>query len=106
MKLLLDECLPIDLRHDIPGHDVFTVGFMGWKGVKNGQLLSLAASDGFDALITTDRNIEHQQNLTALPVAVIVLHTSNDLNDLRLIVPNLLRALTTLSPNVVTHVHQ
>jgi len=44
MKFLLDENLPHDLRHFIPGHEVFTVAFMGWAGVKNGDLLQLAAA--------------------------------------------------------------
>lgn len=43
MKILLDECLPLRLRNHIPGHDVFTVEYMGWKGIGNGRLMALAA---------------------------------------------------------------
>jgi hypothetical protein len=43
MKLLLDECVVQDFRHLITGHDVFTVAYVGWSGVKNGQLLIRAA---------------------------------------------------------------
>jgi len=105
MKLLLDECLSVEFRHDIPGHNVFTVMYLGWKGIKNGQLLALAASNGFDALVTTDRAIEHQQNLATLPVSVIILPTTNVIEDLRAIAPNLLQAMLTLAPNAVTHVY-
>ena len=46
---------------------------MGWAGTKNGELLQLAANGGFCALITADQGIEYQQNLTNLPVSIIVL---------------------------------
>ena len=105
MKLLLDECLPVDLRHDIVGHAVFTVSFMRWKSVKNGRLLARAAAEAFEALITTDGSIEHQQNLASLPVAVVVLDaTTNDLEDLRPFVPLLLETLKSLTPRAVTHI--
>ncbi|MGD9634930.1 MAG: hypothetical protein AB7G28_20195 [Pirellulales bacterium] len=52
MKLLLDENLPHQLRHEIPGHDCSTVAFMGWSGLENGELLREAAHAGFDAMLT------------------------------------------------------
>ena len=61
-------CLPLHLV----GHDSYTVSYMGWDGVKNGRLLALAAGGGFEVLITTDRNLEYQQNLVNLPLAVVV----------------------------------
>jgi len=54
MKLLLDENLPHKLRFMIPGHDCFTVTYMGWEGIGNGDLLQLAAAEGFTALISND----------------------------------------------------
>ena len=51
MKILLDENLPHALRHEIQGHDVFTVQFMGWSGLKNGELLARAMAAGFGAII-------------------------------------------------------
>lgn len=48
MKLLLDENLPHELRHHLPGHNVFTTAYMAWGGLKNGALLALAARQGFD----------------------------------------------------------
>ena len=73
MKVLLDENLPHELRFELPGHDVFTVAYMRWAGIENGELLRLAANAGFEAVVTNDRGIEYQQNVGALPVAVIVL---------------------------------
>jgi hypothetical protein len=89
----------------LTGHDVITVSYRGWAGIKNGRLLSLAAADGFDALVTTDGCIEFQQNLAALPIAVVILESaSNDLPDLGPLAPLLLDALKALVPRTVTHV--
>ncbi len=71
MKLLLDENLPHRLRRMITGHDVFTVAFMHWNGVENGELLTLAAANEFDAVISKDNGIQYQQNVT-LPCALVV----------------------------------
>lgn len=73
MKLLLDENLPRRLKQDFPDHDIFTVRDRGWNGLKNGELLKLMIADGFDALITFDKNLQHQQNFERYPIAVIVL---------------------------------
>jgi len=59
MRILLDECLPRLLKHDIVGHEALTVAEMGWAGIKNGKLLDLA-EEGFDVLLTVDRGIEYQ----------------------------------------------
>jgi hypothetical protein len=71
MKLLRDEHVPHSLRPEIVGHDVFTVAFMGWSGIENGELLSRAAAAAFDALITNDHGMEYEQNLANLPLAVV-----------------------------------
>jgi hypothetical protein len=106
VKLLLDENLPFELRPLLmPIHDVFTVAFMGWKGVANGRLLATAAAHGFDALITTDRGIEFEQNQTALPCSVVILQSpSNRIDDLRLLVPKLLTCLAALQPYTLSKV--
>lgn len=107
MKLLLDENLPHQLRHELPGHDCFTVAYMKWGGIENGELLSLAAAHGFDALLTKDANLEYEQNLTppGLPVAVVVIAAaSNDMEDIRPLLPALLAVLPGLAPDRVTHV--
>ncbi|HRD98556.1 MAG TPA: hypothetical protein PLA97_19420 [Rubrivivax sp.] len=71
MRLLLDECVPARLRQALPSHQISTVVQEGWSGIKNGRLLAPAA-EGFDALITVDKNLPYQQNVSRLPVAVLV----------------------------------
>ncbi|MBV9969721.1 MAG: DUF5615 family PIN-like protein [Xanthobacteraceae bacterium] len=102
--MLLDECVPRALRNDIPGHQVNTVAEAGWAGVKNGELLRLAASR-FDLLITVDRNLEYQQSFAGLSLAVIVIDaSSNDVVVLRALMPAVIAAIAQAKPGVVTHV--
>lgn len=99
MRLLLDESVPKRLRRSLPNHDVMTVVEMGWSGVKNGRLLGLASLE-FEAFITVDKNLPYQQNLDALPIAVIVLDaSSNQLESLLPLLPHLEEALIDLVPN-------
>jgi predicted nuclease of predicted toxin-antitoxin system len=105
MRLLLDENLPHQLRHEIPGHVCETVVFMGWAGVSNGELLAEASSEGFDALLTKDGGFEYELNVNDLPIAVVVLHApSNKIDDIRPLLPSLLQALSSLTPKQITHV--
>jgi hypothetical protein len=98
MRILLDEPVPRRLGPLLVGHEVTTVPKSGWAGIKNGRLLTLAAAQ-FDALVTTDQNIEFQQNLSALPIAVlVVVAKSNRMKDIGPLVPEILKALNHLQP--------
>ena len=104
MRLLLDECMPKRLKHELPGHDVRTVQEMGWAGIKNGALLGLASSQ-FEALLTVDQGIEYQQDLSGLALGVVVLLAgSNDIDDLRPLLPNTLAVLASVQPGQVVRV--
>ena len=93
MRVLLDECAPRKLRQELPGYEVRTVAEMGWGGIKNGELLQQAVAD-FDVFVTVDQNIQYQQNLSALPIVVVVLVArSNDVNVLRPLMPKVLDLL-------------
>lgn len=73
MKLLLDENLPKRLKLDFPEHTIFTVRDQGWNGITNGELLQLMLRDNFDALLTFDKNLQHQQNFIKYNLPVLVL---------------------------------
>ncbi len=95
MRVLLDENLNWRLKHDLPGHNVESVPLLGWAGIQNGALLRKAVESGFDALITMDSNMVHQQDLSLHAIAVIVLRArSNRLEDTRPLMPAVVRALT------------
>lgn len=77
---------------------------MGWTTIKNGELLALAARS-FDVFVTVDRNLSFQNSIADLDIGVIVLRTtSNRLNDLRPLIPELLSLLSTVRPGEVVEV--
>ena len=97
MRLLLDECVPGLLAHDLSGFDVSTVEEAGFKGLKNGALLK-AAGERFDVLVTADQGIKHQQNLKTLPLAVLLIHTrTNKLEHLQEFLAEIVEALAVIS---------
>jgi len=74
MKILLDENMPTKVKFDFgEDYEVSTVRDMGWLGKKNGELLGLAAFNGFDIFITLDKNLKNQQNLNKVDLKFIVL---------------------------------
>lgn len=104
MRILLDESLPRPLARLLPEHEVRTVAAMGWTGIRNNELLQLAAGE-FDAFLTADQNLEHQQNLSALPIAVVVLVVpTNRIQSLRPLIPVLLQTFQTLAPRQLVRV--
>lgn len=97
MRVLLDECVPRRLGRELLGHEVKTTPDMGWAGRRNGDLLH-HAQNHFDVFITVDRRLQHQQNLRAFNIAVIILAAqSNALRDLRSLVPAVLESLAVVS---------
>ena len=104
MRLLLDESVPWAFRHYLVGHEARTTGYVGWDGKSNGELVALAR-DEFDVLITVDQSIPYQQNITERDVAVVVLEAgTNDIEDLRPLVPELLDCLHFLKRGEVVRI--
>ncbi len=75
MKVLLDENLDHRLRRSLGDHEIYTVRYMGWDGLKNGDLLDAAERSGFDLLLTGDQTLSYEQNLTGLRLAIVALST-------------------------------
>ena len=73
MKVVLDENLDHRLRLALREHEVFTVSYLGWSGLKNGALLKAAEDLGFDVLLTGDQTLSDEQNLGSRRIAVVVL---------------------------------
>ena len=104
MRILLDESLPRRLRGEFGGHTVETVTQCGWSGLGNGELLQ-AAAGRFDAFRTADQNIEYQQNLRDLPLAVVVLVARRTTYDaLRPLMPEVLERLGRIEPRTLARV--
>ena len=105
MRVLLDENLDWRVvRYFDPDFQVTTVSRQGWKGMRNGELLEQASAT-FDALVTMDKGIEHQQNLRKYKIGVILISArSNRLEDVQ---PAMLRvnvALREVQSGHVIHV--
>ena len=75
MKLLLDENLPVKLKHRFKefGWDVFTVKDMQWFGKENGELLQLMIENNITSFLTTDNNLAYQQNFLNYPLQVVIM---------------------------------
>jgi hypothetical protein len=96
VRVLLDECLPRRLKRELVGQDARTAPEMGWASKRNGELLRLAVDGEFDAFLTVDRKLRHQQNLSAFNIAgVVLVANSNTLADLQPLMPKVLELLPT-----------
>ena len=105
MKLLFDECVPRKVKFLFAdgGHECETVRDAGFSGKEYGALLALAEGH-FDVLVTIDRNIRYQQNMTGRNSAILIIRpASNDLDDIPH-VPNALVALHSLKPDQIFEV--
>jgi len=107
IRVLLDENLPRKLKGSLDADVVSiarTVPECGWGGITNGRLLRLAAAE-FDVLLTMDRGIAYQQNLSGLDLCLVVLSAvSNDIDDLLPLAPALNAALREATPGRVLRV--
>ena len=76
MRILFDQGTPVPLKLHLPDHQVQTAFELGWLRLTNGDLL-VSAEGSFDILITTDKNLRHQQSLASRKLAVLVLPTTS-----------------------------
>jgi hypothetical protein len=77
MKILLDECVPVQVRGALAGHDVHTATAPDWSGLSNGELLNRAEQQGFDLVVVADRNMRYQQNMSSRNIAILELWTNH-----------------------------
>jgi hypothetical protein len=97
MKILLDENIDVRFRHtfDTQFFEVYTVRYMGWNGLKNGELLHKMNEETFDVFIAVDKNLPYQQDANNLPVTIIILDVKkNILSRLQSIAPKLFDLLS------------
>ena len=105
MRVLLDENIPRKLKGRFAaGHEVRTVPERGWSGLSNGDLLREAETE-FDVLVTMDRGMRHQQNLTRYDLGYILLSApTNQVADLAPLMPLVNAALHDISPGDVVQI--
>jgi hypothetical protein len=99
LLVLIDESLPKPIRREFPGHRAFTVQQQGWSKTKNGALLRVAESAGFEAFLTADQSLQYQQNLSESKLRIIVFAAaSNRLEHIRPLLPRAIEALQEMAP--------
>ena len=76
MLVLFDNGTPRGLARFLTGHSVEEARARGWEELSNGELIEVAEQAGFLLMVTTDKNIQYQQNLKARKIAIIVLEHS------------------------------
>jgi hypothetical protein len=104
VRVLLDACVPVDLRHAITGFNVTTARFAGLSRLSNGALLK-AAEGRFDVLVTVDTSILQQQNMSGRHLAIIVLRSaSNRIQGLLPLLPELKKTLAEVGPGEVRQI--
>jgi hypothetical protein len=94
VRVLLDESVPRALGRELVGHDWSTVPRMGWSGLVNGVLLGVVVDAGFEVLLTCDRNLQKQQNVSALGLALVVIAVPDTkIQTIQSLVPDILAVL-------------
>lgn len=83
--------------------EVKTVQEMGWSGKKNGQLLTLSIDSGFEIFITSDKNIQFQQNVKNFKIKIIILNSIlNRYQDLKKLLPECFKKLDEAPHGAIT----
>ena len=95
MRVLLDNNVNQRFAVLVGGHEVVHARQLGWGELLNGNLIAAAENAGFDVMITADKQMQYQQNLTGRRIAIIVLNSVllrwSDIEPLAPIVNELLR---------------
>jgi hypothetical protein len=76
MRILFDHNTPYGLARHLEGHIVSHAEECGWDRLTNGDLLAAAEKAGFNLLLTADKNMRYQQNLSGRKIALVVLGNS------------------------------
>src|SRR3954453_4264561 len=104
MKILLDECLPLEFRHSFPDHEAHTTEWAGFKGKSNGELLWAAELAGYQVLLTVDQGISRQGLKTRQLAIVVIRSRTNQIEDLLPLVAETLLALRNIAPGQLVQV--
>ena len=76
MKILFDNGTPKPIARSLTGHEITYARRIGWHEMGNGELIQKAEEAGYEVLLSTDKNIRYQQNLTGRTIALVILGNS------------------------------
>jgi hypothetical protein len=98
MLILFDHGTPKGIARALGGHDVITAYARGWDRLNNGALLNAAEEAGTDLLLTTDRRIQYQQNLSGRKIAILALTGATKWSRVRLYLDRISNAVKEMKP--------
>lgn len=104
MKILFDNGTPKSIANCLLGHQITRARQIGWHELENGELIQSAEEAGDEVLLSTDKNIRYQQNLTSRKIAIVVLSNSQWPN-VRLHLEKIAAAVNEATPGSFTEVH-
>ena len=73
MRVLFDQGTPLPIKQYLTAHEVSVSADLGWDRLRNGDLLRIAEKEGYEVLLTTDKNLRYQQNLKERNIAIVVI---------------------------------
>jgi hypothetical protein len=97
MKILFDNGTPNPIARSLVGHKVDFSRRIGWHELRNGELIKKAEEAGYELLLTTDKNIQYQQNLSDRKIAIVVLG-NQQWPDVRLHLDRIVAAVNASTP--------
>lgn len=100
MLILFDQGTPVGID-SLPGHVVKTAHQQGWSQLLNGELLRAAEEAGFDILLTKDKNLIYQQNLSNRKIAIVALERSR-WSLIEAVLPRIVSAVNAARPDSYT----
>ncbi|MBN8732399.1 MAG: hypothetical protein J0L64_17790 [Acidobacteria bacterium] len=103
MRILFDNGTPNPIARSLVGHEVAFARQIGWHELKNGELLREAEEAGYDLLLTSDKNIRYQQNLSGRKIAIVVLG-NQQWPDVQLHLERVLEAVNAATPGSFSEV--
>ncbi len=78
-RVLLDENLPVKLKYRLRDVcNIYSVKDKNWNALENGDLITAMEQEGFDYLITSDKNLQFQQNISKYSIGFIILNVVNN----------------------------
>ena len=72
MKILFDNGTPKPNARSLSGHEITYARRIGWRDLENGELIQKAEEAGYDVLLSTDKDVRYQQNLTDRKIALVI----------------------------------
>ena len=103
MKILFDNGTPNPIARSLTGHEVAFARQIGWHELRNGELLQQAEKAGYELLLTSDKNMRYQQNLSERRIAIVVLG-NQQWPDVKLHLHRIAAAVNAATPGSYTEV--